>query len=182
MRAPRALACSQLLQHERRRRPRPARSRRGPTSHGRLAVRRIVVARRQRARRAEAADAERRHGRLGAARDHDVGVAVLDEPRRLADAVVRRRARADRARGSAPCSRSGSTPGPAIMLMIEPGTKNGEILRRPPCEVRLVRLLDHRQAADARADAHADALLVAGRSLEAGVAAPPPSWRPGRSG
>ena len=55
------------------------------------------------------------------------------------------------------------------MLMIEPGTKNGEILRTPPCRYALVRLLDHRQAADARADAHADALLVAGVAVEARV-------------
>ena len=37
-------------------------------------VQRIVVARRQRAHRGEAADAHRRDRRLGAARDHHVGV------------------------------------------------------------------------------------------------------------
>ncbi len=40
---------------------------------------RIVVAGRQRARRGEAADAQRRHGRFGAAGHHDVGIAVLDQ-------------------------------------------------------------------------------------------------------
>ena len=53
--------------------------------------------------------------------------------------------------------------------MIEPGTKNGEILRRPPCSVVRVRLLDHRQAADPGADAHADALHVARVAVEPGV-------------
>ena len=55
------------------------------------------------------------------------------------------------------------------MLMIEPGTKNGEILRSPPLRIGVVRVLDHRQAADARADAHADAFLVAAVAVEPGV-------------
>ena len=45
----------------------------------------IVVAGRERARRREAADAERRDGRLRAAGDHHVGVAVLDQPAGHAD-------------------------------------------------------------------------------------------------
>ena len=57
------------------------------------------------------------------------------------------------------------------MLMIEPGTKNGDDLAQAALrDTWLVRLLDHRQAADAGADAHADALLVAGVAVEAGVA------------
>ena len=52
----------------------------------------IVVARGQRARRAEAADAERADRRLGAAGDHHVGIAVFDQARGLADAVIGRRA------------------------------------------------------------------------------------------
>ena len=35
--------------------------------------------------------------------------------------------------------------------------------------IRVARVLDHRQPADARADAHADALLVAGPGVESGV-------------
>ena len=41
---------------------------------------------------------------------------------------------------------------PEIMLMMRAGMKNGEILRGPPFSSVVVRLLDHRQAADARAD------------------------------
>src|SRR5207244_7520989 len=39
----------------------------------------------------------------------------------------------------------------------------------PALRVRLLRLLDHRQAADARADADADALLVAAIIVETGI-------------
>ena len=53
--------------------------------------------------------------------------------------------------------------------MIEPGTKNGEILRQPPFEIRGLRVLDHRQAADAGPHAHAHALLVAGIAVQARV-------------
>ena len=54
--------------------------------------------------------------------------------------------------------------------MIEPGTKNGEILRRPPRMKSALRFLDQRQAADAGTDAHADPLAVAGVVLDARVA------------
>ncbi len=55
------------------------------------------------------------------------------------------------------------------MLMIVPGTKNGEILRRPPAMYAAVCVFDERQPADAGADAHAHALLVAGVVVEPGV-------------
>ena len=48
---------------------------------------RIVVARGQRTCRGETAQAQRRDGRLGAAGDHHVGIAVLDQARCRADAV-----------------------------------------------------------------------------------------------
>ena len=48
----------------------------------------VVVAVGQRPRRGEAAHADMRDGRLGAAADHDVGVAALDVAERLADGVV----------------------------------------------------------------------------------------------
>jgi hypothetical protein len=47
---------------------------------------------------------------------------------------------------------------PEIMLMIEAGTKNGEMRRGPRAAVLGVGGLDHRQAADARTDDAADAL------------------------
>ena len=68
--------------------------------------RRIVVARRQRARRGEAADAERRDRRFGAAGDHHVGVAVLDQPAGLADAVQAGGAGGDDRQVRAPGSRT----------------------------------------------------------------------------
>ena len=111
-----------------------------------------------------------RDRRLGAAGDHHVGVAVLDESRRPRRSRGRRRARRHGRRGSGPCSRSGSTGCPATMLMIMPGTKNGLTFAQAARAVRGVRLLDHRQPADARADAHARALLVAVPALEPGVA------------
>ncbi len=49
------------------------------------------------------------------------------------------------------------------------GMKNGEILRGPAARVIGVRLLDHRQAADAGADANADALGVLLAHLQPGI-------------
>src|SRR4029079_1315533 len=57
---------------------------------------RIVVAGGPRARRRKAADTKRRDACLRPAGHHHVGIAVLDETRGLADAVIARRARADR--------------------------------------------------------------------------------------
>ena len=46
---------------------------------------------------------------------------------------------------------------PAARLMMADGMKNGEILRGPALEQRLVLALDRREPADARRDEHADA-------------------------
>ena len=56
------------------------------------------------------------------------------------------------------------------MLTIEPGTKNGVILRTPPCRYAIFVSSISGNAADARADAHADALLVARIVVEPGIA------------
>jgi len=48
---------------------------------------------------------------------------------------------------------------PEIILMIVLGMKNGEILRGPPFQHVVMRLFDHRQPPDARADI--DAVRVA---------------------
>jgi len=53
--------------------------------------------------------------------------------------------------------------------MIEPGTKNGEILRGPPVQVLGVVVLDHRQPADAGTDHHTDLRAVLVRDLQAAV-------------
>ncbi len=128
----------------------------------------VVVARGQRARGAEPADAERADRRFGAAGDHHVGVAVLDQPTRLADAVVRGRARRDDREVR------------ALVAVVDRRQAGDHVddrarheergdLAPAPGHVRGLRLLDQRQAADARADADADALLVAGVVGEPGV-------------
>ena len=61
-------------------------------SNGREAPRRIVVARGHRADDRERAEAERRERRLGAAGEHDVGVAVADRAEGVADRDRARRA------------------------------------------------------------------------------------------
>ena len=107
-------------------------------------------------------------GGLRSAGDHDVGVAVLDEPRRLADAVVGGRARADGAEVR------------ALVAVVDRHETGDHVDDRARHEERrdlaqaalrgkVVRLFDHRQPADARADAHARALLVAGEAFETGI-------------
>ena len=58
---------------------------------------------------------------------------------------------------------------PEIMLMMVPGTKNGEILRMPPASISVVGIFDQRQAADAGADADADLLAVFLVEIEARI-------------
>ena len=58
---------------------------------------------------------------------------------------------------------------PAIMLMIEPGTKNGDTRRGPRFMQLAVVLLDHRQTADARADDATDAIAIGVGDLEPAV-------------
>ena len=167
MRAPRALRVLELLEHQHAGAlaqheavaggvPRPA------------GGRRIVVAGRQRVRRAEAADADRVDRRVRSAGDHHVGVAVFDQPRRLAEAVVGRRARRHR--------REVRT----LVAVVDrdqardhvddrAGHEERADLARPAFAVAARGLLDHRQSADAGADAHARALAVAGPAIEAGV-------------
>jgi hypothetical protein len=136
----------------------------GPARRGR-----IVVAGRQRARSAEAADAERADGRFGATRQHHVGIAVLDQPRGLADAVVRGRAGSDRREVRTLV---------AVVDRHQAGDHVDDRARheeradfaQAAAEIRACRVLDHRQPADAGADAHANAFLVAGVVLEARVA------------
>mmetsp|Transcript_39764 Transcript_39764/g.87296 ORF Transcript_39764/g.87296 Transcript_39764/m.87296 type:complete len:236 (-) Transcript_39764:576-1283(-) len=60
-------------------------------------LRRVVARRAHGAHRVEAGEAERRHRRLAPAREHHVGLAVLDVLERLADGVCPRRARAHNA-------------------------------------------------------------------------------------
>jgi hypothetical protein len=59
---------------------------------------------------------------------------------------------------------------PEIMLLIVPGNEEGRNLARTTGQVIIVRTFDHRQAADARADVHPDALRVVLRRIEPGVA------------
>ena len=87
MRAPRFFACSSSSR-TRMPAPSPGTNPSRPRSNGREAFCRLVVPLRERARLGEAADAQEGDGGLGAAADHQVGVAVLQVPHGLADGVV----------------------------------------------------------------------------------------------
>jgi hypothetical protein len=125
-------------------------------SQGREAVS-GVVARGQRARRGEAAHAQRRDGALGAAGDHHVGVAVFDQAAGLADAVQP---------GGAGRHDGQVGPGEAVADRdvardhVDDRGRHEERrdAARAAFAVLVVRVLDQRQPADARADDAADAL------------------------
>ena len=91
--------------------------------------------------RAEAADAHRRDRRLGAAGDHHVGVAARmisnESPIACADAE-----QAVHVAEVRPLGAEADRDLAGARLMIADGMKNGEILRGPPLEQRLVLALD----------------------------------------
>ena len=169
MRAPRAFACS-YSSSTRTPAPSPSTKPSRPMSHGRLARRRIVVARAtarapRRSRRCRAAMtvASAPPATMTSASPYSMSRAAspmlwlaveqaltVREVRALVAVVDRHQARDhvdDRARAR----------------------RTARSCARRRCRYAVVRVLDHRQAADARADAHADALLVAGVAVEAGV-------------
>jgi hypothetical protein len=129
----------------------------------------VVVAGGERSRCAETADPHRRYRRLRAARHHDVGITVLDQPARLADAV--RRGGARRHHGEI---RTFQPVHDREIAGHHVDDRAGDEERRdapgPALDVFLVGILDHRQAPDARADDRADALCVLRRHLHAAVA------------
>ena len=126
--------------------------------------RRVVVARRERAHRREAADRERRDDRLGAARDHRVRVAPADDVRGVADRVGGRRAGRRAVAVFGPFAPGQDRDEPRRHVDDETRDEERADPAGPLLEDDLVRLLDERQPADPRADAHADALGVLGSS------------------
>ena len=125
-------------------------------SNGRLAVRRIVVALRQRAQRREPADAHVAHRRFGAAGDHRVGRAALDDLERIADRVRRRGARGA-GREVRPLGAEADRHLPRREIDDRRGDEERRDLARPAFEVGAVLLFDGGEPADAGADEHADA-------------------------
>src|SRR5262249_11314425 len=135
---------------------------------GTAGCRRIVVPRGQRARRAEAADSERTYRGLGAAGDHYVGVAILDQARCLPEAVVGRRA------GSDGCQVGATV---AVMNRHEAGDhvddrardEERRDLSGAPLKIVLLLLFDHGQPADTGTHADADAVEIAAVAFQARV-------------
>jgi hypothetical protein len=91
------------------------------------------------ARARKAAHAQRRDGGFGAAGHHHVGIAVLDHARRQADAC-RPVVQAVTMARLGPLKPKRIDTWPEIMLMIEAGTKNGEMRRGPRPRIRVRRL------------------------------------------
>src|SRR5205823_5537138 len=130
--------------------------------------RRIVVAGRQRARRGEAAHREQRDGRLGAAGDHHVAVAVLDETSGFPDAVRGGRAsRHHRQIRTLQSVHDRQISGDHVDDRA--GYEERRNLARAAFQHVVMGPFDHRQAADARADVDADARGVRLGDLDAGV-------------
>ena len=129
---------------------------------------RIVVTRRQRARGAESADAKRRDARFGSTGDHDLGVAVFDQPGGFAETVVSRRACAD-GREIRPFVTVVDRHQARDHVDNRSGNKERRNLAHAAMRVSLLRLLDHRQSADAGSNADADAFLVPAIIVEPGI-------------
>ena len=132
---------------------------------------RIVVARGERAHGGESADAHGSDGSFGAAGDHDVGVAVLNDAVGIADGV-----RAGGAGSGGGCVRALGAELHRDMAGSEVddggGNEEGRDLARAAFEKRFVLALDHFESADAGADVNADALGIFGRDLESATS----SW------
>ena len=168
MLAPRAFACSYSSSITA---PAPSRKHEAvaiaiPRPAGAL---RIVIARRQRPRLAEAAETQRRGRHLGAAGDHHVRVAVLDESHRQPDGVRRSRARSHRRQ-----VRTGELEVDREVAGDHVDDAAGheerrDVLRAVRLGVFAVVLLDRVEAADAGAHGDADALRILRRHLDAGV-------------
>src|SRR4029079_468990 len=128
----------------------------------------LVVGMGRRAGGAEAADTQRTHRSLGTAGNHDVGVAVFDQARRLAEAVVGRRTGAD-----------GGEVRPLLPVMnrhqasdhVDDRSRHEErrYLAQSALEIGTMRVLDHRKPADAGTDTNAYALQVPAISIEPGT-------------
>jgi hypothetical protein len=118
-----------------------------------------VVALRQGAHVGESVEAEVRHGRLGAADEHDVRVAVLDEPQGARHGVVRGGARGgDPEVGAAEAELDGDVARGRVEHHL--GDEEGVGLGRAFLQVADVLLLQLVEPADAAGDDGAAAVLV----------------------
>ena len=140
------------------------------SSHGREARSRgVVEVGRERPRRGEARDAEPADRGLGAARDHHVGVAERDQPRRVADRVG-----AGRAGGHHRVVRPLEAEADRDLAAHQVDQARRDEERADPARAALLELDrgvgDGAEAADAGADQHAGALpVVLVDGLPAGV-------------
>src|SRR5690606_29086302 len=129
----------------------------------------IVVAGGQRARRAEAADAQRGRGMFRTAGNHDVGVAVLDDPGGVTDVMRGRRARGDDGEVRA---LEAVHDRQVARDHVDDAARNEErrdLLRAAVFRDQQRGVLDRMNAADARADHDADARRVFVIDFEARV-------------
>ena len=126
----------------------------------------IVVAGGERAHGGESAYAHGSDGSLGAAGDHDVGIVVLDDAKRIADGV-----RAGGAGGGRGLVRSlgAEAHGDLSGGEIDDGGRNEKRrdLARAAFQQFGVLALDDVESADAGTDVDADALVVFGRDFQA---------------
>ena len=129
-------------------------------------VRRVLVLDREPAHRAEAGEDQRVHARLGAAREDGVGVAALDQLRRLADRVRAGRARRDdRVVRAADPERDRDLPARRVDEHVREEERRDAVGPRSRSTSRLLEQPD--DAADRRAEDDADARRV--EPVEAGV-------------
>src|SRR5213078_3190799 len=131
-------------------------------------LRRRVVARGHRLHRAEARDRQRDDDGLGAARDHDVRVAPLDEPEGVADRVVAGRAGGDD-RGVRPLRAEAHRHEPRRHVHDHHRDEERRHAVRPLLAQGLVVREQGLDAADPRADQHPEAVAVHPRGVEARV-------------
>ena len=135
---------------------------------GPAGVRGVVVAGGERLHGSEAADAHGGDRGLGAAGDHDVGVAALDDAEGVADGV--RGGGAGRRRGlvrSLGAVANGDVPGGKVDD--GGGDEERRDLARPAVHQVGVLALDDVEPADAGADVHTDVVGDLRRDLKAGV-------------
>ncbi len=118
---------------------------------------RLVIARGERAHGGESADAHGSDGGFGAAADHDVGIAAVDDAEGVADGVGGSGAGGG---GGGIRAAGAIADGNEAGGEIDDGRGNeeGMILPGPPCEQLRVLALDDVESADAGADVDAGAI------------------------
>ena len=148
---------------------------------GATGVGRVVVAGGKRLHGGEPADAQGCDGGLGAAGDHGVGVAALDDAKGIADGVGRRGAGG---RGGLVGAARAKADGDVSSGQVDdgPGDEERRNLARTAGQHVGVFALDDVEAADSRADMDANAVTVRLVDLEAGAGPWPPARRQSQNG